>query len=99
MTSAHWTLKHDVGRMGPFSWWQRSDGVYVWESHDYMHTNPLNPRCRVWMVFRSDQIGDYLAKETRRPRGVPRKWNTPEAAMRAADRELPLREGCAELNG
>lgn len=86
-----WTLKHDVGRHGAYSWWERSDGAYVWKDRDQYYSNPLNTRCRMWMVFKSDTAGDYLSKTLRRSRlGVPRKWNTAEAAMRAADRELPL---------
>lgn len=89
----NWTLIQDVGRHGPFSYWQRSDGAYVYKSRDEYYSNPLNPRCRMWTAFCSDRNADCLSRTVRRSRlRWPRKWQTAEAAMRALDREHPMKE-------
>lgn len=85
--SAPWTKRQtDGGRV----FYERSDEAYVWESTDGYYSNPASPTCRMWMAF--DQRDRYLAKTMRfKLRRIPRKWQTAQAAMRAVDRELPLK--------
>lgn len=74
-------------RDGPLYLYRRTDGVVVWEA------DVAAIKC--WYISLSD--GMYLQKKRAKNTGpkarpVARRWGSAQAAMLAADREIPLRE-------
>lgn len=80
--------------------WRRADGVQVTWNQSTPHSNPANPRARMWTTHDRTGDGFLLMKEVGRERHapsgktyrlrVPLRFATAEAAMRAVDREHPL---------
>lgn len=86
----NWVERYDVDGAPSRLWYERTDGAYVWESSDHYYSNPLNPRCRLWMAFGPDQQYLFKAPITSPRCHTPRKWQSAAAAMKALDREKPL---------
>lgn len=86
-TAAMWT-KDESGRF------MRSDGALVWKGDDY-HSNPLNPRCRMWEAS-GPGVSDTLYKAQRRDRRerfvTRRRFGSADAAMKAVDRTFPIKD-------
>ncbi len=59
----------------------RSDGAVV--KH---HSGPSHLQ---WIAFEPDPSEAYLIRYSKNGVGWPRRWGTPEAAMRAVDRKHP----------
>lgn len=74
-----WT--EDRGETGNGFRWVRSDGAVV--------KFKVGPRIYDWMAFEPDPSEAYLIRYSKSGLGFPRRWKTPEAAMRAVDREYP----------
>ena len=75
---------------------ERTDFVYVMKSDDEYYARPWLPAHRGWVAFRGaknkDEDGTIVGYDRRTTRfRIPRRWKTPEAAMRAMDREHPMR--------
>lgn len=72
--------------------WRRHDGAEVWRSADHYHSNPLDPRCRLWEGA-GPGPDDYLMKAMRTDRRerfrTRRRFGGAQAAMRAVDRAYP----------
>jgi hypothetical protein len=71
----------------------RADGARVCLANDDFWANPNLPGYRAWCVVMAD--GCPLCYHKRRrgrpsPFGSLRRWKTPQAAMRALDREYPM---------
>ena len=91
---AHWCAKHDVNGVTSREYFERADGVYVWPSNDYQHSNPLDPNCRLWEVFPEvDGLAWSYVQRGARGRlstfNSPRRFKTAMNAMRAADKAFP----------
>ena len=76
---------------------RRSDGAEVWESSNTYHSNPMNPRCRLWEAA-GPGPRDYLNTAQRRLNGgrqmtmrVRRRFGSAAAAMRAVETAYPLK--------
>ncbi len=74
---------------------ERTDGAYVLRSTDEYYANPMNPRHLGWKAYvdveHVDDDGTYLGYKRRdSPFRIARRWKTPQAAMRAIDKERPL---------
>jgi hypothetical protein len=86
----------------------RSDGAVVKWDDSSPHPNPAQPTARMWTAFEPDPSQKYLAMHRGRTRkaqdghmfkpGFPRRWKTAEAAMRAVDKEFPMRRGVPVAN-
>lgn len=63
--------------------YRRSDGAVVKYS--------MGPRKLEWMAYEPDPSEDYLIRRSKSGLGWPRRWSSAKAAMRAVDREYPLR--------
>lgn len=59
----------------------RSDGAVVKYSG-----GPLKQQ---WIAYEPDPSEAYLIRYSKRGMGWPRRWASPQAAMRAVDREYP----------
>jgi hypothetical protein len=71
----------------------RADGARVCLANDDFWANPNLPGYRAWCAVQPN--GRTLCYHKRRrgrlsPFGSLRRWKTPEAAMRALDRECPM---------
>jgi hypothetical protein len=73
--------------------YERVDGARVWKGDDY-HSNPLNPRSRMWEGA-GPHVNQTLVKRARRDRRerfvTRRRFGSPEAAMQAVDLIHPIR--------
>ena len=88
MPKVRWVKKFEVDDVPSHHYFERSDGSYVW--YDQSSPNPIDPNCRMWVAFGPDQT--YLSKDRRKGwMRVPRRWKTPEAAMKALDKEIPIK--------
>jgi hypothetical protein len=71
---------------------ERRDGALVWKGDEY-HSNPLNPRCRMWEGAGPAGMSQTLNKAVRSDRrerfNVRRRFGSAEAAMQAVDRAYP----------
>jgi len=82
----HWSKKTSRRQL----YWERSDGAYVWYDNKTPYPNLLNPNARFWAAYGPNER--YLRKEKRRTwMHIPRRWKTAEAAIKALDREVPIR--------
>lgn len=75
-----WIMTHDMWTAGLR--WVRSDGAVVKYS--------MGPRKLEWIAFEPNPSEAYLARTNGRL-SWPRRWASPEAAMRAVDQEFPER--------
>ena len=81
---------------GPGRWrevnalrWERSDGAIVrWDDRS-PYPNPERAGARMWTAWEPEPSNRYLGRKYGRW-GAPRRWKTPEAAMRVVDRLHPL---------
>lgn len=81
--------------------WERSDGAVVKYDDSSPWPNPAEPTARMftaWEPNPSERALMMLRGRERRAQdghlfrlGCPRRWKTPEAAMKAVDREYPER--------
>lgn len=82
--------------------WRRTDGAAViWDDRS-PYPNPVRPSARMWTAWEPDPSTKALSMRRGRLREAddghlwkprfPRRWNTPAAAMKAVDKEFPLRE-------
>lgn len=72
--------------------YERSDGAVVKWDDDTPYSNPINPTARMWTAWEPDPGESALMKRLRgRPRsvGVPRRFKTAIAAMKAVDKRWP----------
>ncbi len=70
--------------LDPFYFWERSDTAYVWPDTSFIDKVS-------WIAFGPDQR--TLTKATRNSKiRANKKWKTPEAAMKAVDKEYPIKE-------
>lgn len=86
-----WTLVYTDRYNTPY--YTRSDGAYVWKSRDQYYSNPLDPKCRMWQAFLPDgtENGEPISKVRRNVLyRIPRKWQSPLAAICAVDLEFPV---------
>jgi hypothetical protein len=70
--------------------WERSDGAVVKWDQSSPYPNPILESARMWTAWEPDPSQRYLGRSNGR-RSWPRRWNTPQAAMDAVDREHPLK--------
>lgn len=95
MAAEHWTEVRSGHR------WRRSDGAVVRWDQSSPYPNPANPASRMWTAWEPDPSQGYVGKEVGRPRKrtdgaivrltVPRRWKTPQAAMKFVDQEYPVK--------
>lgn len=88
MTASHWQAR-DPRRF------VRDDGALVKWDDDTPYSNPVNPNARMWTAWEPDPGERALTKRLRRrphSAGVPRRFKTALAAMKAADKRWPLVE-------
>ena len=76
---------------------ERVDGAYVMKSRDEYWAEPWLKGHKPWVAFvdadPNDDCDNGTALTYQRgnsPLGISRRWKTPEAAMRAIDKEHPL---------
>lgn len=79
--------------------WVRADGAVVRWDERSPWPNPVNPSSRMWTAWEPEPSQDYVAMERGRHRkcmdgslhkpSFPRRWKTPEAAMKVVDRIYP----------
>jgi len=75
--------------------WERHDGAVVKRSTDEYYAQPWLAGHRGWIAFEPNPSTNYLRMSNGRV-GWPRRWKTPEAAMRAVDREYVTAEPVTE---
>ena len=73
----------------------RTDGAVVKYDDSSPYPNPIKPSARMWTAWEPDPGQSYLKMSRRNSRGFtwPRRYRTPEAAMRAADKAWPVKNG------
>src|SRR5271166_4361717 len=81
--------------------WERSDGAVVKYDDSSPWPNPAVATARMYTAWEPNPSEQALSMTRGRERraqdgrlwrpGFPRRWKTPEAAMKAVDREYPLR--------
>ena len=72
----------------------RTDGAVVKYDDDSPYPNPLLASARMWTAWEPESRPELPQDDWRNARGFtwPRRYKTPEAAMRAADRAWPMKE-------
>ncbi len=91
----HWTCTHrPCGKHGHGGRYVRTDGAVGMYDERSPYPNPLCDSARMWTAWEPDP-GQGALSMGRRSSWMrwPRRFATPEAAMRAVDRAWPLAEG------
>jgi hypothetical protein len=80
--------------------YERSDGAVVRYDDRSPWPNPLEPTAKMFTAWEPNPSQRYLSMSRGRPRRdmdgdlkrptFPRRWKTPEAAMRAVDKEYQI---------
>lgn len=69
----------------------RVDGAVVMRDQRSPYPNPLNPKSLLWTAWEPDPSESAISKQHYHSAfRSPRRWKSPEAAMKAVDRLFPL---------
>ena len=69
--------------------YEREDGACVWENLDEYWAKPFLEGHKRWSATAAD--GTRLSYYRKNPKiHIDRRWKTPEAAMKAVDKEYPM---------
>jgi hypothetical protein len=85
-----WTKRNDVEGVPCRFYYERTDGAYVWRTKDEYWAKPWLPGHRGWVAFGPGGDNEPAINFERYGRNHPRRWKTPEAAMKVVDELYPL---------